>query len=181
MRNKTSIVSLYLLCFIIALSFNGYGQENGIIELKNSVDSKASKSTLGQKYASSTSSGQTQSYVEEFNDLALNLHPTIYVKNGLEKTSYGTGEIIRLTLEDTNSISALNSLLNKYPNINLLTIELDSTNDFNQTLNITSLSNCPNLKFVYIRGSFNCNESALNQFINVDTSIKVFYLCKESQ
>ena len=181
MKNKTSIknYSICLVFFISIFSFNAFAQEHGIFELKlKNEKAKANKTTL----STSKKTKPANKAREDFNNLAYKLHPTVYVENGIEKKIYGDGTIIKMTLEDANSIKSLNSLMSKYSKVKLLTINLNSINDLNITCNLGSIPNTSNLKYVFIKGRFSCDEARLNKFINRGTpNIRVFYLCEGAE
>ncbi|WP_299554298.1 hypothetical protein [Seonamhaeicola sp.] len=183
MKNKTSIknYSICLVFFISFFSFSALAQENGIFELKQNARPSASSKTNSLVVSISKDSKSTIDARAEFNTLVYKLHPTVYVKNGIVKKTYGEGPIIKLTLEDVNSISSLSSLASNYPEIELLTIKLNSISDINSTLDLNSISNLSKLKYVFIKGRFNCNEALLNRFVNYSSNTRVFYLCGESE
>lgn len=159
MRIKASIkLSMYVLLAFFMFSSNMEGQNGGISELTSSTDSR-----------------------DEFDQLVRNLHPTVYISNGVVKTTYGDSAPIKMTLKDVNSISALNSLGVQYPNIELLTITAKNVSDLSSSLDLTSITSLNNLKYVLLKCKFICDNALLNKFINAHSSTRIFYLCRESE
>jgi hypothetical protein len=159
MRIKASIkLSMYMLLAFLMFSSSLKGQNGGISELTSSSDSR-----------------------DGFNQLVRNLHPTVYITNGAVKTTYGDSTPIKMTLKDANSINALSSLGVQYPNIELLTITAKSVSDLNSSLDLSSMTSFNNLKYVFLKCKFTCDEALLNQFINANSSTRIFYLCRESE
>ncbi|GAA3655410.1 hypothetical protein [Flavivirga jejuensis] len=170
MKNKLTLTFCTFLftCFIsLFFSNKAIAQENGIYELSNN---NFSKSAINKK----TDEGRTQ-----FNKLAYNLHPTVYIENGLEKQTYGEGLPIKLTFEDTKSLNLLNSENVKYNQVQLITIKINSTNDLNNTLDLSNVPGLNKLIYIYLKCNFKCTAELIKGFIKVNPQIRVFYTSKK--
>ena len=166
MKNKSTLTFctfLFLCCISLFFSNKIIAQENGIYELSNNNFSK------------SVAKSQADNGRSEFNKLAYNLHPTVYVVNGIEKTTYGQGLPIKLTLKDAKSISVLNSGNPKYNKVQLITIKLNKSSDLNTKLDLSSLSGLSELKYIFIKCNFKCTADQLKTFVNANSVIRIFY------
>ncbi|APY12267.1 hypothetical protein BWZ22_14005 [Seonamhaeicola sp. S2-3] len=182
MENKSTIKKYtFSLFFLVSfLSFTAFAQENGIYELKSESNSTTFNKTSSKGFSVTKSSKSSIDSRSEFNNLAYKLHTTVYVENSIVKAKYGDGDVIKIILEDINSIETLSSLIAKYPKTKILIIKLNSINDLTKSYNLSTMLKSNNLRYLLIQGNFPCNESNMNNFIKTPQSIRVFYSCAYS-
>ena len=166
MKNKSTLTLytfLFACCISLVFTNNAVAQENGIYELSNNNFSKS---------ATTSKAGNGRG---DFNKLAYNLHPTIYVKNGSEKKTYGKGLPVKLTLEDVKSINILNRGKSKYNQVQLITIKLSNSGDINTKLDLSNISGFNELKYIYIKCHFKCTADQIKSFVKASPQIRIFY------
>lgn len=166
MKNKSTLTLytfLFACCISLVFTNKALAQENGIYELSNN---NFSKSAIKSK---------TDNERGAFNKLAYNLHPTIYVKNGIEKKTYGKDLPVKLTLEDAKSISILNSGKSKYNQVQLITIKLSNSGDLNTILDLSNISGFSKLKYIYIKCHFKCTANQIKSFVKASPQTRIFY------
>lgn len=162
MKNKSALTfyTFLIVCFISILSIGKVSaQENGIYELNNKTFSKSKVSSSNDRV--------------EFYNLSQNLHSTAYINNNAVSKIYGEGKIQRITLGDSKSFSLLNKA--DYDNVELITITLNSVNDLNNTLDLTSNKNLGKLKYIFIKCYFKCTASQIEKFIISNSNLRIFY------
>lgn len=150
-----------IFLFIITSAQMIFSQENGIYEIANSNTTQKTSSINHDR--------------KEFNKLVYNLHSTIYYENSIEKKVYGNTPPIKLTFEDANSLSLLMSGNNKFKNVQLITINLNSIDELKKPIDISLLEDLSNLKYVYIKCPFKFDLNLLKSFIRVKTGVRIFY------
>ena len=163
MKNKSTLTLysfLFMCCISLLFTNKAVAQENGIYELTNN-NSKSITKTNNER--------------EEFNNLAYNLHSTIYIENGIEKTTYGEGLPIKLSLKDTKSISLLNSGNSKYNQVKLITIKLKNSNELNNILDLSNTSGLSKLLYIYIKCHFKCTADQIKAFVKASPQTRIFY------
>lgn len=166
MKNKSTLTFytlLFVCCISLVFTNNAVAQENGIYELSNSDFSK------------SVTKSEADSGRSEFNKLAYNLHPTIYIQNGITKTTYGQGLPVKLTLKDIKSISVLNSGNPKYNQVQLITIKLSNSSDLNTILDLSNASGLSELKYIFIKCHFKCTADQIKTFVKATPQTRIFY------
>ncbi len=159
MRSKSTlsfITSIIAIIFSLLAVNSSEAQENGIYELQ----------------AISTSVQQDRS---DFKNLAYKLHPTAYIENGAEKSTYGRGLPIKLTLEDFKSLSILNNIDSKYAEVELIILKVKEAKDLSLKLDLTTISGLDKLKYIFIKNEFKCTESQIRAFIKTNSNVRVFY------
>ena len=173
MKNKsTSVFITFILALSISLftSNQAIAQVNDIFEL-NSASKIQAKSTI----AKSINAESTNDRIEFYN-LIHNLHPTIYIVNNTIKKVYGKNQIKKITIEDSNSYNILNSKNNKYKSVELITLKLNSINDLNNQLDLTTISELESLKYVYIKCYFKHTPDDIKNFIKTNSNVRVFHI-----
>lgn len=152
-----------LFVFIVSSIYvdNAFAQENGIYEISRTV--------------SKNNNGKESKSRDRFYDLAFNLHPTHYIKNKELKTTYESGDPIKMTFEDSKSFNWLNNNNSKKDSLEIIIINLDELSDLNQRIDFSNRANFNNLKYVFIRCSFICTEDNIKQFIQADSNVRIFY------
>ena len=166
MRNKCTF-SFRIFLFVLLISLGSvtesFAQEFGIYEISSSNTAKANNKN-----------GKVENR-DRFYDLALNLQPTHYIENNNLKTVYGSGDPVNMTFEDSRSFGWLNSKGSKKGSVELLMIHLDTANDLQNSLDISDDKDFKNLKYVFIKCRFNCSQNDIEQFIKVDSKVRIFY------
>jgi hypothetical protein len=165
MKNHSTLpfYSLLLVFSFFLLQNNKLvAQDYGIIEFQ-------------QKNEISKSNSSKNNSRKRFYDLAFNLHPTHYIENGTLKSTYNFGNPIKMTFEDSKSLSWLKNINSKKSSLELITINLNGRNDLNNKIDLTSDNDFPNLKYVFIKCTFNCTENDIEEFIKVNSTVRIFY------
>ncbi len=162
-----STCTLFLFCFIY-----GNAQERGIHELK-------SNTKVTSKFSSKSAKGNKKNDIERdrFYDLAFKLQPTIYINNSLVTTKNNKKPPIKIKMSDVNSFGKLEELAIKHKDIALIYLTLYKNSDLNSILDLSSINGFDNLKYVYVRCLFDCDDSQIKKFVKTATnsSIRVFY------
>ncbi len=178
MINKSTF-PFYTLILSICISLcsisNSFSQENNIYELKNH-NSESNKSKNYSKTSSKLKSNKKEnSNREVFNNLAYNLHPSIYIENGIEKTVYKEGLPVKLIFEDVNSLNTLNLNNRRYNEVQMLIIKINSLSDLNNHYDFSEKSELKSLKFIFIKSNIKCTPDQLRKFLKTNKETHVFY------
>ena len=174
MKNKSNkTLRTFIAIFIITIiSFSSiYSQENGIYEINYGVSSSKSNATLNNDFSSQKKSTTVKINRDGFYELANKIHPTVYLEDNSIANTYGLGKITKLTLEDTKSYG----LLDKYNDVELITIKIKNLNDLNNILDLTKKASMPNLKYIFIKSDFECTNQQIQDFLKTVPNIRVFY------
>jgi hypothetical protein len=118
--------------------------------------------------------------------------PTIYLKQGLPSNVDPQNQTIRVITD----IASLNQLYNQnsnFKNIELILIQIENVSDLNWNLNVNSLSQFENLKYIYISSSIelcepsiggdNCEKEKIKSFLSgeLNSSISLIYSSEVSE
>ena len=169
MKNKSTAV---FITFILALSISLL-TSNQVIAQDNDIFELSSMSKIQVKSTNATKS--TNDRIEFYN-LIHNLHPTIYIVNNSIKKVYGKSHIKKITIENSNSYSILNSNNSKYKSVELITLGLASRNDLNNKLDLTTIPELESLKYVYIKCYFKHTPDDIKNFIKTNSNVRVFHI-----
>lgn len=112
---------------------------------------------------------------KDFYSLAFNLKTTVYLKNNTVINTYGNGAVLKVNMEDTNSYNVLITNQNDYDQAELITIKVDDISKLSNSIDLTTLTETNNLKYVFIKCSFKCQHQDIENFIKVNPNIRVFY------
>lgn len=159
MKNKPLIKTtfiLVLLCLCILIPDLTHAQDKGIYEISNTTN-------LSSKDR------------KDFYDLAFNLKTTLYLKNNKIQSTYGDGSVVKITIQDTKSFAFLEVNQNQYKQAEIITIKVNSINELSNTIDLTTLTAINNLKYVFIKCAFNCQLKDIENFIEANPNIRVFY------
>lgn len=164
-----STLNIYLSLIVLSVLFfvpsNIFSQDYNIHEIENQTTSK--QTTSKQVKANNR---------DAFYDLTFKMYPTYYYQNKELKNKYGKGVPLKLTFRDIESVENLNDTTQNYSEVQLITIDLLNINDLNSIVDLTE-NNQPfqNLKYIFLRCNFNCNEQQINKFIKVNSDVRVFF------
>jgi hypothetical protein len=164
-----STLNIYLSLIVLSVLFfipsNIFSQDYNIREFENQTANK--QTTLKQNKTNNR---------DAFYDLTFKMHPTYYFQNNELKNKYGKGVPLKLTFRDLKSVENLYDNTLNYSQVQLITIDLLNINDLNNIIDLT-INNQPfqNLKYIFLRCNFNCNEQQINKFIKVNSDIRVFF------
>ena len=165
-NNATSSFHILLLVLLISLVSvaESFAQEFDIYEISTSNTSKTN-----------IKNGKNENR-DRFYDLALNLQPTHYIENNRLKTVYGSVDPIAMTLEDFKSFDWVkNNKESKKGSIEILIIQLENTIDLQNSIDISEDKDFKNLKYVFIKCKFNCAQNDIQNFIKVDSKVRIFF------
>lgn len=172
MRNKSSyaIISSALFCCLFFTFINlSFAQEQEIYELTlNELDKKNSKQNK-----SSNSTNRS-----EFYNLSQELLTVEYYHNNKLSNKHGNETLVKINIEDIQSLNVLFQNNGKFKDVKLITIVLNSQSDFNTLLDLSEIKDFSELKYLYIKCNFNCNEQDIKKFIktsNANNSVRIFY------
>lgn len=168
-HNLSKLVqSIILFCFTLFLFTNeSAAQENGIYELNAS----------NQFSRTSASKSKSSSNRTEFYNLSQKLHPTAYLGKNKLKSTYGKGDIVKLSLDDVASLNLVKQNKTNYTNVELITVTLKSLSDLNAPINLSNNNEFAKLKYLYVRCLFDCNNEQIKNFVKnlSNNNIRVFY------
>ncbi|MDN3677569.1 hypothetical protein QWY90_09600 [Flavobacterium paronense] len=106
-------------------------------------------------------------------DLISNVHSATYFYSGEAKT-YGEQPVKLYT--DLGMLNRLDSSITLKQNIEIVTVQITDSSQLNSTIDLSSLSNFPNLKFVYFISSLNTtSENIASHIVNYDKRFNIFY------
>lgn len=165
-KNTTLSLYIFLLIFSTSLFFGNclIAQEEEIYEVTNN---DSFKNVSKSKSMSNTDR-------EGFYELAFKMHPTHYFKNNSLKSVYNTANPAKLTFEDTKSFNLIKNN-SKFNEVELITIMLNSSNDLNNSIDLSENTELNKLKYVFIKCNFKCSEDNIKKFVNVNSKIRIFY------
>ena len=165
MKNNLKLPFYSLLLFFCTsfLTINNLtAQENDIFEIQQSNEN-------------SKISSKKETDRKRFYDLAFNLYPTHYIENNALKSTYDSGDPIKMTFVDAKSLIWLKNKSSKKDAVELITMSLKDRNDFNIKLDLSDNDAFKNLKYVFIICSFNCSEKDIENFVQVRNKVRIFY------
>lgn len=172
MRNKSSyaIISSALFCCLFFTFINlSFSQEQEIYELiVNDLANKNSKQTKNSN----------QGNRSEFYSLSQELHTVEYYHKNKLSNKFGNETLVKINIEDIQSLNVLFQNESKFKDVKLVTIVLNSQSDFNTLLDLSKIKDFSKLKYIYIKCMFNCNEQDIKKFIktsNANNSVRIFY------
>ncbi|ULC58110.1 hypothetical protein MBM09_09275 [Flaviramulus sp. BrNp1-15] len=167
MKNKSTLVLIKLIftfCIYLFSSDQIVAQDADILEL-NSISNIQAKSSIAKK-----------NNRIDFYNLIHNLHPTIYIDNNTIKKIYGNNPIKKITIENSQSYSILNSKNNNYKSVELITLKLESISDLNNPIDLSNISEFENLKYVYVKCYFKHTADDIKKFIKTNSNVRVFHI-----
>ena len=110
-------------------------------------------------------------------DLAFNLYPTYYInKSNIRKNNSKDPSILKLTFFDTESFDVLNQDDSNYKTIKLISLNLKSSKDLNNVLNLyDKLTKLSELKYIFFKCNFKCTEVQLEELKINNSNLRIFY------
>ena len=111
----------------------------------------------------------------DFYNLAFNLNTTAYLKDNTVINKYGDGSVLKISMEDTKSFEVLITNQKDYNQAELIIIKVDEISKLSNSIDLTTLTETNNLKYVFIKCSFKCQLQDIQNFIKVNPNIRVFY------
>jgi hypothetical protein len=113
---------------------------------------------------------------ETVKSLVSDLHPTIYIEDGVLK-SFGDGPAVCVNT-DSKSFNKLYETNSLFSQVKLITVVVNSPNDINTSLNLGTLTGFTNLEYVLFLCSFDCDPAMINNMFTPElhNGITVFYL-----
>lgn len=183
-RKTTFLRSNIVLGALISLFFinTGVSQEVKVYELFE--DSLTSTVSVASKTVSKTATiaAVTETTYEEdlnnFYELNFNLIPTIYIKNNSIVQIPNNESPLGVNLEDTNSFNVLKSNNPLFKTVELIVVNAENSNDFNNVFDASTLQGFNNLKYIYVQClQFNTSVAQIQKFvINVESDITVYFM-----
>jgi hypothetical protein len=128
---------------------------------------------LAAMKASSVKSVQDNSL--RISSLVNEINPTIYINNGVIRTSHNTPSVCAdVDIQSLNRLSESNSA---YEQVELLKIRINEDDVSGVILNIGNLSSFTNLKYILFVCSYSCSPSSINSLYlsSADNGIAVYY------
>lgn len=147
---------LTLSCVFSFFFIDAFSQEIGFKTAKNFI---AEESNQMNK--------QSEGVTTSSKSLLEDLHPSVYLENGLVK-NYGSNPKCLFV----NSIANLSNVANPFTKtfIEIVTIKINAISDLSQQLDLSVFSEFPSLRIIYVVVPFDCNVSQLNSFIQNQTT-----------
>jgi hypothetical protein len=125
------------------------------------------------KSLSSSNSKSAPEYNHVIN-LLNNLNSSVYLLNGEEYKSYGEQPICMFT--DLKSLSNANQNDLPTSDIELVTINIDKDTEINGSIDLSTICNYKNVKYIHIKFSFNVDTTKLSSLIkNCNPKSVIFY------
>lgn len=121
------------------------------------------------------SDNPNQSDRADFYELAFNLKTTVYFKNNAVKSQYGEGDVVKVTLEDSNSFNILIQNQAQYSKAEIITVNVNDISELSKRIDLTALTQMTQLKYVFIKCMFKSQTQDIKDFIKVNTGIRVFF------
>lgn len=121
-------------------------------------------------------SGARYSNAKHIEDLLSKVQPSIYFNSGMVKT-YGEKPVCLFTnVQSSNRLNGNEILKN---NIEMITVKIESSSDLNATIDLSTLSEFKNLKYIQILSSIPATEQTITNMIrNHEGKYSVFYKIK---
>lgn len=172
MKNRFdfTFLSSALFCCLFFISINlSFSQEQEVYELTvNNLDNKNSKQAKNNN----------ENNRSEFYSLSQELHTVEYYHKNKLSNKFGNETLVKINIEDIQSLNVLFQNDSKFKEVKLVTIVLNSQNDFNTLLDLSEIKDFFKLKYLYIKCMFNCNEQDIKKFIktsNSNNKVRIFY------
>jgi len=174
MKKVTSLnLKIFLIVCISILSINyTVAQVGTVIQL---TDGDFESAQL--KHITTKSSLQEKDNSQRFFEIANELLPTIYVKNGSIRKVKGESNPVELKSDDFQLNSFLSSNNKLFESIELITIKLKQQSDLRKSINTATLKEFKNLKFILIKCYFECSDTQIRSIVlNTNPKITVYYI-----
>lgn len=114
---------------------------------------------------------------QRFFEIANELLPTIYVKNGSIRKVKGESNPVKLKSDDFQLNSLLKSDNKLFKSVELITIKLKQQSDLNKSINTATLTEFKSLKYIFIKCYFECSNTQIrNIVLNTNPEITVYYI-----
>lgn len=112
--------------------------------------------------------------LEEIQNLIYELNSTVLISNsGVRKF----GDEAPVTAEtNPGSFNALKAANPDFRSVKLLKIKIQDPGDLNRTLDLSSLKNFEDLKYVYVQCAIDCNLNQIQNMFSNTGDIKIFYI-----
>lgn len=184
MKNKTTLKSfnLFSICLIAILWLNSVNaQDTTVYELfendfqMNAVQSKTLNKSAALK-SNANKNETANSGFQNFLELNNNLRPTVYVDKNSIVNITGPEKPVKLkysNIQAFNKLNEDNSLLNS---VELITINIENSNDLNNKFDVSKINDFQKLKYVFIKCNFNCSVDQIKQFVlNLEPEVIVYF------
>lgn len=146
---------ILIVLMMLVLPFVGFSQDFKIVNVNDFFKAE-------QQLESARSSNSTT-----IKSLIKDLHPSIYVTNGLVN-SYGKSP--KVLFIDTKSISKLNELKLEMNQVELVTVKITKKEDLLAPIDLDIFSGFPSVKVIYLTVSFDCTVDMLYNLIKTNKS-----------
>jgi len=170
MKQKLLLI-LMLISFysgVFAQSTKAIKNEPVVVREMNSFLSSSNSGT-----AARMTNGTPAVNTDNLKDLISNVHSATYFYSGEVKT-YGDQPAKLYT--DLGSLNLLESSITLKQNIEIVTIQITDASQLNATIDLSSLSNFPNLKFIYFISRLDTtSEKIASHIVNYDNRFNIFY------
>lgn len=118
-------------------------------------------------YLTSLENSGQSSTLNHLNHLLYDLQSAVYANSG-EIKIYDSQPTALFT--DINSINSLNNSVSLKNDIEIATIKIEKSSDFNQSIDLNSFSGFEKLKYIFIISEIETNPSVFNNLIKNNTS-----------
>jgi len=160
---KMGVIRVITLLFMMTLAITGVNAQNG---KSSSINIYPLDSYINSPKKNDGSPARLKSLVYE-------VKSSIYFYNGTVKTYDSKPECLFTDIKDFNNLAKQDMARN---DIELITIRVENIKDFQENINLNSVSNFPKLKLIYILATFNYDINSLPKTIinNSDSYVIVF-------
>lgn len=141
--------NIFFVLFFLVTTFSSAQSEN--------VDS----------YLTNLENSGQDSKLNDLKHLLYDLQSAVYSSSG-EINVYGEKPTALFT--DISSINSLNTSVSLKNDIEIVTIKIEKTADFNNSIDLNSFSGFEKLKYIFINSKIETNPAVINNLIKNDTS-----------
>ena len=175
---KTSQVmkqKLLLILMLVSFYSSVFAQGTRTVQNGNVVvrEMNSFLSSANSGASARIASGVTAVNTEHLRDLISKVQSSTYFYSDVVKT-YGDQPTNLFT--DLGSLNRVDNSITLKQNIEIVTIRITDASQLNSTIDLSNLSNFPNLKYVYFISSLNTSsENIANHIVNYDSRFNIFY------
>lgn len=159
---SSTLTKITYIFFLLLFAASSYGRNYEIMEL-NEVLNPTTKSIAKTNAVD----------VERLRSLIYDLHPTVYFENQ-EINQFEQENPLKVEIF-SNSTNLLTNQHMAFPSLELMVFKVASREDTSWRLDLSSLQQINNLRYIYIECSYNCDVSEHGKMFSNLGAIKVFY------
>jgi len=114
--------------------------------------------------------------LQDFLELNNNLKPTVYIDRNSVKNITGVGNPVKLKYNNIQPFHKLNEDSSLFNSVELITINLKTSNDLKNEFDLSKVNQFQKLKYVFIKCYFDCSVDQIKQFVlNLEPEVIVYF------